>query len=152
MLKNFQLLTAKVAFIMNRPGRGAPVRVKVGDRFVVRSGNNAEWVTIARDRSKASPYDLPASQVYELFDIVPDEVDPTEDGPRVNPKARIEITHSAYGDRVIRKSWAALGFEWLGAKNPALPKLLKELHETGTAIYEDAKGTATLKALEPLYI
>lgn len=71
---------------------------------------------------------------------------------KVNGKARIEITHSTRGLRTITKTWAALGFEWFGAKNPALPGLLKSLHETGKGEYPDAAGTLYFVAKDPLYV
>lgn len=68
----------------------------------------------------------------------------------VNPRARIEIMHSKRGVQVITKTWSALGFEWLGASNPILPKLLTELRETGKAQITDASGTAYLTLIDPI--
>lgn len=70
----------------------------------------------------------------------------------VNAKARIEIMHSKRGLQSITKTWSGIGWDWLGAKNPLLPEILKSLHETGKAEVTDASGTAYLKALDPMYI
>lgn len=71
---------------------------------------------------------------------------------KVNGKARIEITHSARGMTTVTKTWAALGFEWFGAKNPVLPGLLKSLHETGKGEYLDGAGTLYFVAKDPMYV
>lgn len=73
---------------------------------------------------------------------------------KVNARALIEITHSKRGLTKIEKTWAAIGFEWLGAKNPLLPELLKSLHETGKAQVTDSNGTTymRLKNGETMYI
>jgi hypothetical protein len=71
---------------------------------------------------------------------------------KVNPKARIEIMHSARGLQTIQKTWSGIGFDWLGANNPLLPKILKELHETGVSHIKDASGTTSLRALDKMYL
>lgn len=68
----------------------------------------------------------------------------------VNPKARIQITHSSRGTQTIVKTWSALGWEWFGPKNPILPTLLANLRATGKAQVTDASGTAYLELLEPI--
>lgn len=70
----------------------------------------------------------------------------------VNPRARIEITHSKRGTQSVIKTWSALGWEWLGPKNPLLPKLLEDLASTGRAqIDEGEHGVTYFRALDPLY-
>lgn len=71
---------------------------------------------------------------------------------KVNNKARIRITHSKRFGQELTKTWAALGFEWFGLNNPAIPSILESLHTTGEAQVTDASGTVYLKALDPMYI
>jgi len=71
---------------------------------------------------------------------------------KVNGQARIELRHSARPGAVVVKKWAALGFEWFGAKNPALPDILRDLHETGKSSYVDGNDTLYMKALDPMYV
>lgn len=71
---------------------------------------------------------------------------------KVNPQARIEIMHSARGLQVIQKTWSGIVFEWLGPSNPLLPKILKELHETGVSHVKDPSGTTSLRALDKMYL
>ncbi|AFH14720.1 hypothetical protein LU11_gp189 [Pseudomonas phage Lu11] len=65
-------------------------------------------------------------------------------GMKVNPKAKIDITHSAHPGKSTTKSWSGVGFEWLGAKNPELDRILGELYKNGKAEVDDGKGIATL--------
>ena len=71
---------------------------------------------------------------------------------KVNSHARIELRHSARPGAVVVKKWAALGFEWFGAKNPALPGILRDLHAMGEASYTDGNDTLFMKALDPMYV
>lgn len=71
---------------------------------------------------------------------------------KVNPNARIIVSHSERGLTTIETTWATIGFEWLGPKNPILPKLLKSLHETGNAQVTDESGTTFLRNLDPMYL
>lgn len=59
----------------------------------------------------------------------------------VNAKCLIEVTCSKRPFQKIVKSWSAIGFEWFGANNPVLPKLLGEMRTNKMAVHTDADGT-----------
>lgn len=59
----------------------------------------------------------------------------------VNGKCRVEVTCSKRPFQKVVKTWAAIGFEWFGANNPVLPKLLDDMRANNIAVHEDHDGT-----------
>ena len=70
----------------------------------------------------------------------------------VNPNATIVCMHSARGTQTIEVKWSRLGWEYLGSKNPELPRIVQELAETGRSTYTDESGTLTMRTNDPMYL
>jgi hypothetical protein len=121
--------------------RVQPMRLAGCDRYVVeRLGPDTATVEIAR----ALPSDWEAV-----------EGEPPEWAQWLAAAEQREAKRQAEeADRALALAygWAALGFERFGAKNPALPGILRDLHAMGEASYTDGNDTLFMKALDPMYV
>ena len=64
---------------------------------------------------------------------------------QIMPSTILEISHSKRGLQTIEKTWASLGFEWFGAKNPILKTIKDDLESKGISQINDESGVLSIK-------
>lgn len=71
---------------------------------------------------------------------------------QTNPDAVIVCRHSARDLQTIEVKWSELGWRYLGAKNPSLPRILEELATKGRSTYEDESGQLVMTTKDAMYL
>jgi len=65
----------------------------------------------------------------------------------VNPKCKLELSHSARPMQIVESTWSDLGWRYFRGDSKILEELLKDLRDTGRASYTDKSGTLYINAL-----
>jgi hypothetical protein len=138
--------------------RDVKPQYKLGDNFDRPPYDTTPLSPTAQPKGKAAPAAKPPKETVTTGDVitrVSGGKAPPVKKPKpstfkmpadmmVNGRAKVIITHEAYPGKSTTKTWSGVGFEWLGAKNPELGRILGELYTKGTSQVNDGKGLATI--------